>query len=109
MSPCRRRAERLRGPGNPRIYDSREIHRLLGQTAALRHCDRVSGAILLKPFPYSQALRLMQPSLDAFAVSSLVEANDLRERPLDRRLASSSAAKGIFYCPSRSSAFHLLY
>ena len=56
------------------IYDAAEIHRLLDQTAALRRATECQVLFSLKPFPYPQALRLMRPSLDGFAVSSLFEA-----------------------------------
>ena len=56
------------------IYDSGEIQRLLDQTVALRNVTGCQVLFSLKPLPYPQALRLMKPSLDGFAVSSLFEA-----------------------------------
>ena len=54
------------------VYDEQAIHRLLDYAEPLRERCRVLFAI--KSFSFAPALRVMEPRLDGFAVSSLYEA-----------------------------------
>jgi carboxynorspermidine decarboxylase len=56
------------------IYDEAEIQEKLRIVAGVRSASGCKVLYALKPFAVADALRLMAPSLDGFAVSSLFEA-----------------------------------
>ena len=56
------------------VYDEGVLDRLLDQVQALRTDDRCRVLFALKSFSFADALRIMAPRLDGFAVSSLYEA-----------------------------------
>ena len=66
------------------VYDEGILLRLLNQLQTLRQDDSCRVLFAIKSFSFADALRVMAPSLDGFAVSSLYEA----------RLARSLAAPG---------------
>ncbi|MCH8281908.1 MAG: hypothetical protein IIC96_14650 [Chloroflexi bacterium] len=56
------------------VYDEGVLHRLLDQAQTLRKDGRCRVLFAIKSFSFADALRLMAPRLDGFAVSSLYEA-----------------------------------
>ena len=56
------------------VYDEGVLHRLLDQVHALRKDERCQVLFAIKSFSFADALRVMAPRLDGFAVSSLYEA-----------------------------------
>ncbi len=56
------------------VYDEGVLHRLLDQAAILRKDGRCRVLFAIKSFSFADALKLMAPRLDGFAVSSLYEA-----------------------------------
>ena len=56
------------------VYDEGVLHRLLDQADTLRKDGRCRVLFAIKSFSFADALRLMAPRLDGFAVSSLYEA-----------------------------------
>lgn len=56
------------------VYDERRIHRILDHADTLRHGGQCKVLFAIKAFSFADALRIMAPRLDGFAVSSLFEA-----------------------------------
>lgn len=56
------------------VYDETRLHRLLDYAEPFRKDGQCSLLFAIKSFSYADALRVMAPRLDGFAVSSLVEA-----------------------------------
>ena len=56
------------------VYDEGVLHRLLDQAQTIRRDGRCRVLFAIKSFSFADALRLMAPRLDGFAVSSLYEA-----------------------------------
>ena len=61
------------------VYDETVLNHLLTYANQLRQVDRCQVLFAIKSFSFADALKLMSPRLDGFAVSSLFEAKLARE------------------------------
>jgi carboxynorspermidine decarboxylase len=61
------------------VYDERTIHRLLDLAGRFRESVGLKLLFAVKSFSFADALKLMAPKVDGFAVSSLYEARLARE------------------------------